>query len=121
MKNLRNFTLTLLLSSLSLASFGQMYADDCLDSLDIATGLTPNSDGINDVFSVDFPCPPEQFELTVHNRWGEAVFETSDFKFQWNGNSDKGQALPSGTYFYIVKYTFNSKDVEFKGYLTIMR
>lgn len=47
------------------------------------------------------------FEIIVYNRWGEAVFESKDEKFKWNGgyNNNSGQPLPGGTYTYLVRYT----------------
>lgn len=46
------------------------------------------------------------FEIIIYNRWGEAVFESKDEKFKWNGgyNNSAGQPLPGGTYTYLVRY-----------------
>jgi hypothetical protein len=65
-------------------------------------GFRVNSDGINQVFQIHFPGPPETFELAVFNRWGEALYG-------------------SGVYIYSLKYTFNGKEVELKGQLTIRK
>lgn len=48
----------------------------------------------------------DNFEVVVYNRWGEAVFESKDRNFQWNGSykNNGGQLLPGGTYVYLVRY-----------------
>lgn len=49
----------------------------------------------------------DTFEVIVFNRWGEAVFESKDKDFHWNGgyNNNPGQPLPGGTYTYVVRYS----------------
>jgi gliding motility-associated-like protein len=47
-------------------------------------------------------CPPAEFELSIYNRWGQLVFETSDPYAYWDGN-DKNQHVPDGVYFYTLK------------------
>ncbi|MEX2233191.1 MAG: PKD domain-containing protein, partial [Cyclobacteriaceae bacterium] len=46
------------------------------------------------------------FEVFIFNRWGEMVYHTSERDFRWNGgyNNSAGQALPTGTYTYVVRY-----------------
>ncbi|HLZ17048.1 MAG TPA: gliding motility-associated C-terminal domain-containing protein, partial [Cyclobacteriaceae bacterium] len=48
----------------------------------------------------------DNFEVVVYDRWGEAVFESNDKKFQWNGGykNNPSQPLPGGTYVYLVRY-----------------
>ena len=111
---------TLFTTLLFAASFAQSYADDCLDSLEMPSSFSPNGDEMNDVVNLYFPCPPEEFEIKFFNRWGEAIFESTDYNFIWDGTRDK-QPLPSGTYIWILNYTFNSKEVTKKGHLTIVR
>ena len=60
--------------------------------------FTPNDDGVNDVLSIDFI---EQFPgnvLTVYNRWGNIVYETTNY-----GNNWKAPDVPDGTYYYIIQ------------------
>ncbi|MEM7549280.1 MAG: gliding motility-associated C-terminal domain-containing protein [Bacteroidota bacterium] len=68
--------------------------------------LTPNFDGYNDTFRFKFGDLPldncfNQFEgVTVVNRWGKAVFESSDRNFEWDGGAE-----PNGIYYYSLKFT----------------
>ena len=80
----------------------------------IPNAFTPNSDGINDFFLVKhseyFP-----FEITIFNRWGELIFQSTDLDFRWDGKYN-GEIVPAGSYYYIV----TGKYVR-KGALTVIR
>ena len=80
----------------------------------IPNAFTPNSDGINDFFLVKhseyFP-----FEITIFNRWGELIFQSSDLDFRWDGKYN-GEIVPAGSYYYIV----TGKYVR-KGALTVIK
>ena len=120
MKGLKQVVFIFVFSIGANNSFSQYYPDDCLDSLEVMNAFSPNSDGINDVFEVRFPCPPEKFEFTVFSRWGNEIYKTDNFKFQWNGKTKKGELLASEVYIYILKYTFNGREVELKGNFTLI-
>ncbi|MFN2424587.1 MAG: gliding motility-associated C-terminal domain-containing protein [Cryomorphaceae bacterium] len=63
--------------------------------------FTPNGDGRNDLF-IPFPYRSvESIELTIFNRWGSIVFETTDPDILWDGtNKDSGELVSASTYFY---------------------
>jgi gliding motility-associated-like protein len=71
--------------------------------------ITPNGDGLNDalVFSdLDCGASPEQFlnnEITIVNRWGDVVFKMKNYNNTWDGTNQKGQPLPEGTYYYVLR------------------
>lgn len=46
---------------------------------------------------------PSSFTMTIFNKWGQQIFETTDIINGWNGLVD-GQLVPPGLYSYIVKY-----------------
>ncbi|MBK7967735.1 MAG: gliding motility-associated C-terminal domain-containing protein [Bacteroidetes bacterium] len=64
--------------------------------------FTPNNDGVNDVFEVGAAgaCSPER--ITIFNRWGNSIFETSGQNKFWDGKSN-GNPVPSGVYFYVIQ------------------
>lgn len=69
---------------------------------DIPNIFTPNEDGVNDVFEVPCLGTNQVAELIVFNRWGDWVYESDNYQNQWDG-THKGEALPDGTYFYIIR------------------
>lgn len=63
--------------------------------------FSPNSDGINDIFQVYGL--PQEFTLTIYNRWGNKVFETEDPAVMWNGKiGNKGNQASAGVYYYVL-------------------
>ncbi len=94
--------------------------------------FTPNGDGQNETFIVQFLDGYESSKLTVYNRWGKIVYENEDYQNDWDGTHYKsGNDLASGVYYYIVepnsrKYLYNdNKDESLQthvtGYVHIMR
>jgi len=92
---------------------------ECTDIV-IFTAVSPNGDGINDVFFIagieDFP----ESELVIFNRWGNQVFESENYQNDWAGTWDGNKDLPDGTYFYFLK--LNGEDNRtFRGYFELHR
>ncbi|HRH38671.1 MAG TPA: gliding motility-associated C-terminal domain-containing protein, partial [Flavobacteriales bacterium] len=52
-------------------------------------------------------------ELTIYGRWGNKVYEVSNYKNQW-----KADELPDGTYYYVLKL---NKGKEYAGHITVLR
>ena len=83
-----------------------------------STVITPNRDGVNDLFRVDLPdgignCT----DLLVFNRWGVKIYESFGQNGGWDGRTTAGLEVPDGTYFYILEINGMIK----KGSLTLMR
>ena len=99
----------------------------CVDMCDyyrLPNVFTPNGDGKNDLFH---PLPYQfidQIEMTITNRWGKVVYETTDPDINWDG-TDKGNGspVPDGVYFYrcIVheRRLTGLEDRELSGYITV--
>lgn len=47
--------------------------------------ITADDNGTNDDFQLYSDCVPEKFLLRIFNRWGDLLYETTDFKASWNG------------------------------------
>lgn len=91
----------------------------------IRTGFSPNGDTRNDFFQIDyinlFP-DTQQNRVTIYNRWGDVVFEISNYDNQtrvFRGLNKNGNELPSGTYFYKLEFTSGRKMKT--GYLSLKR
>lgn len=93
--------------------------------------FTPNGDGENEVFmpKLGVPCPDDKksghtcwngiksFQGTIFNRWGNKVYQWSDWNDPWDGGGS-----PSGTYYYVIEATGeNGEKVEYKGQVTLLR
>ncbi|WP_232826438.1 gliding motility-associated C-terminal domain-containing protein [Lewinella sp. IMCC34183] len=70
---------------------------------DLPNAFTPNGDNQNDLFVPRGLCFVEQVEFKIFNRWGQLVFETENPAIEWDGTNLNGDALPSGTYYYVGK------------------
>jgi gliding motility-associated-like protein len=88
----------------------------------IPEGFSPDDDGVNDTFVID-GVENMQVSLKIFNRWGVAVYESSDYKNDWAGLATSGvligERLPDGTYFYIVD--LNNGEKPFIRSMTIKR
>jgi gliding motility-associated-like protein len=68
----------------------------------IQKGISPNGDGMNDFFDL---VGQNVSHLEIFNRYGTKVYEKADYSNQWVGQSDKGESLPDGVYYYVITYT----------------
>jgi len=99
---------------------------DTTQAIFIPEGFSPNQDGVHDKFVIyNFP-DGARMRLQIYNRWGVKVYESNDYKNDWDGTANAntnlviaGEQLPEGTYYYILQFDF-----EFNprvGYLTLWR
>jgi len=88
--------------------------------LNITSGITPNGDGKNDTWIIDYI---DQFPATtvdIFNRWGDSVFSSTGYATPFDGRY-KGAELPVGTYYYIIKLNHPGYPKPITGPLTIFR
>lgn len=85
----------------------------------VYNGVTPNGDGDNDYFRIENIQNFPNNSVEIYNRWGVKVFETKNYDTSGNvfkGVSEgrvtvkKSDKLPTGTYYYILKYEKTDKD-----------
>ncbi len=65
--------------------------------------FTPNGDGLNEVF-MPVGRGVRQYQLTLFDRWGHVLFESSDLKNGWDGIF-KNDPAPVGTYNWRIQIT----------------
>lgn len=82
-------------------------------SLVVPNVISPNQDGVNEYFMIPNLEKFPNSSLTILNRWGVQVFQSSDYR-----NFFDGEGLSDGVYFYILEV---SNGETFKGNLTILR
>lgn len=73
-----------------------------LFSYQIPEIITPNGDGYNDFWVIDWLVGFPDHKVMIFDRRGKQLFSASPYGNDWDGHSDKGELLPSGTYFYEV-------------------
>ncbi|MCH8534585.1 MAG: gliding motility-associated C-terminal domain-containing protein [Flavobacteriaceae bacterium] len=82
--------------------------------LEIFNAITPNDDGINDVFKIQgIECFPDN-RVQIFNRYGVKIYDDKNYDNQqvvFDGKSSgratlsSSSGVPSGVYFYILEYT----------------
>lgn len=74
----------------------------------ISEGISPNGDGYNDSLDLTFLNDRTGInKLQIFNRLGTLVFEQNNYVNQWSGQTKDGNALPTGTYFYVIDLAGN--------------
>ncbi|MGG7034558.1 MAG: gliding motility-associated C-terminal domain-containing protein [Flavobacterium sp.] len=98
----------------------------------VYNAVSPDGDGLNDFFRITgIECYPKN-TVEIYNRWGVKVFEKQGYVNEANLGFDgksggratinESDGLPSGTYFYIIKYVnSDSKSLEKSGYLMLTK
>lgn len=89
--------------------------------------FSPNGDGVNDFFLVyGNGANSGKYELIIYDRWGSPIyilqddFGESDQK-GWDGNSENGQKVLSGTYVYILKFEVDGEIIQKNGTVALIR
>jgi len=90
----------------------------------LPNAFTPNDDSVNDLYKgAGFLTGATDFNMSIWNRWGELVFQTSNPEDAWNGRKfNSGDPAPNGVY--VVLVTFHGprgERYQFKSFATIVR
>jgi gliding motility-associated-like protein len=84
----------------------------------IPNTFTPNEDGINDFWIIQYIESYPNARVQIFNRYGQQVFESRGYDKPWDGNY-KGKPLPFGTYYYVIEPGSGRKP--YTGYVTIVK
>jgi len=81
----------------------------------ISQVITPNGDGINDLWKIEHFPFNEQTTIHVYDQYGQEVFKNvGNYNNTWQGHHFlNGQKLPEGAYYYII----NSGTKKWKGWV----
>jgi len=84
--------------------------------------LTPNDDGFNDTWVVEYLWMYPDHNVKVFNRWGTQVFEAEPYDNNWAGTWDPAlgseKLLPAGTYYYLID-TRKKSQKPFRGFIEL--
>ncbi len=95
----------------------ELIVQDCQALLEISNICTPNNDGSNDTWKVSDLNQIKGCTVKIFNRWGQLVYETTDYQNDWEGTKD-GEILPDGVYYYAITC---GEDREYQGVINLMR
>jgi len=79
--------------------------------------VTPNGDGKNDTWNLNKPAAISACPVSIFNRWGKMVWQSSSYVNQWDGKNEYGDELPDGTYY----YTIICRGDEYSGSIILIR
>jgi uncharacterized repeat protein (TIGR01451 family)/gliding motility-associated-like protein len=95
----------------------------------IYNAVSANGDGINDYFKIEGLEHYPDNTVEIYNRWGVKIYETNGYGSNDNvfrsisdgrATVEKGNVVPAGTYFYILRYQTNAETrIEKSGYLYV--
>jgi gliding motility-associated-like protein len=81
--------------------------------LTIPNVFTPNGDADNEVFEITNIEYYENPQLVIFNRWGKKVYESSNYRNEWDGGK-----VSDGTYYYILTLIDGTS---YNGTVTVLR
>jgi gliding motility-associated-like protein/uncharacterized repeat protein (TIGR01451 family) len=86
--------------------------------------ITPNGDGLNDYLVIS--CV-KGANIEIYDRYGSILYKKQNYENDWNGVANqsgkiisRGQKLPNGTYFFVLKFNDGSTE-NIKSYIQIIR
>lgn len=84
----------------------------------VNNALTPNGDGINDEWLIQYELDLSAPEVFIFNIYGQEIYHAKSYQNNWNG-SYNGSVLPNGAYYYLID--FNSQEIKpIRGTLSIL-
>ena len=88
--------------------------------------LSPNGDGVNDFLIIDHLEESPNNKVLIFNRFGQKVFEQTNYTNEFRGESNTGKlymsqdiGLPEGVYYYLVD--LYDLDLHYTGFLFLDR
>ncbi|MFE3869557.1 gliding motility-associated C-terminal domain-containing protein [Flavobacterium sp. LS2P90] len=93
-----NYTLTITSTSTGCQTIKGITVETI--TCNIQKGISPDGNGSNDNFDLRLL---DVKKLEIFDRYGIKVYSQSNYTDQWKGQSDKGDDLPSATYYYVIE------------------
>jgi trimeric autotransporter adhesin len=90
----------------------------------IPNAFTPDGNNLNDLFKPNFTAgfSPSHFSMSIYNRWGELIYESTDPDQGWDG-TDHGRKVQGGIYVWDVqvKEKLSDKIHQYLGHVNLLR
>ena len=96
---------------------------DLVPNIVVPSAFSPNSDGINDSWTIENLDQFTNTTVRVYNRWGSMVYDMDQVGGEnWTGNGKNSKPIPVGTYYFIIEYDgFDGQKNNITGPITIIR
>lgn len=95
-------------------------AVEVIDPLHMPSAFSPNADGVNDVWEIRNISQFPDCEVSIYDRWGEAVFNSKGYAQPWDG-SYKQERVSPGLYTYRIRTGSGPTAVTYQGQLAVLR
>ncbi|MUP37024.1 gliding motility-associated C-terminal domain-containing protein [Labilibaculum euxinus] len=84
----------------------------------VGNALTPNGDGKNDEWLIQYESDLNAPEVSIFNIYGQEIYHAKSYQNNWKG-SYNGSILPNGAYYYLID--FNSEKINpIRGTISIL-
>ncbi len=88
---------------------------------DIPTAITPNGDGVNDVWNIEKLEAYTRSEVEIYDRWGTLVWKSEPgYSVPWDGRNMSGKDVPMDSYHFVMNLNVGSKDIV-TGIITVIK
>jgi gliding motility-associated-like protein len=82
--------------------------------------ITPNNDGINDVFRA-YGDNIEGFSMKIFDRWGVKIFESTNIEDVWLGGVSELYYVQNDTYVWVIEYDTLERREKLVGHVNVVR
>lgn len=92
--------------------------------IEIPKLVTPNGDGINDIWEIKNLQRSPANSVTVFDRWGSVIYQATGYNNDsvvWAGQNKSNSLVPTGTYFYIIEATTGSEKFRWEGFVELVQ
>ena len=84
------------------------------------SAFTPNNDGLNDCFGLQYWGTVTKLSFSIYNRFGQKIFFTTDPRVCWDGKF-RGIMQEVGAYVYMIQATTPCEEIKRRGTIMILR
>jgi gliding motility-associated-like protein len=92
--------------------------DNPVDCIRIPNAFTPNADDNNDTWIIENLDLFDNYIVYVFNRWGQKLYQARPGDKAWDGTTNTGKLVPTGSYIYVVNL-HNGND-PYTGIVTVV-
>lgn len=117
--------ISVIANCVSVNSTDDFITGEASNGLIIYNAISADGNSLNEIFRIENIDAQEETSnntVTIYNRWGDVVFEVSDYNNDdrvFTGINKNGKELPSGIYFYKIEFRGGLKSKT--GYLSLKR